>query len=45
MDLAFGIFNNRDRVEEAKRMQGQQLTAQLLEAALILVPPQGYYPL
>ena len=24
MDLAFGVFNNRDRVEEAKRIWGQQ---------------------
>ena len=36
MDLAFGVFNDRDGVEEAKKIQGQQLTAQLLEAALPL---------
>ena len=27
MDLAFGIFNNTDRVEETKRIQGQQQKA------------------
>ena len=36
MDLAFGVFNNKDSVEEAKRIQGQQLKEQLLEAALLL---------
>ena len=43
MDLAFVVFNNRDRVERAKRIQ--KLTAQLPEAALTHTPPQGYPPL
>ena len=29
MDFAFGIFNDRGRVEEAKRIQGQQQKASL----------------
>ena len=41
MDLAFGVFNNR----EAKRIQGQQQKAQQLAAALTPAPPQGYHPL
>ncbi|KAB1269779.1 Gag polyprotein [Camelus dromedarius] len=44
MDLAFRVFNNRDRVEEARSIQGQQQKAQFLVAALIPAPPQGYPP-
>ena len=45
VDLAFGVFNNKDKVEEAKIIQGQQQKAQLLVASLNLAPPQGYIPL
>ena len=45
MGLAFGVFNNRNRVEEAKRIQGQQGKAQPLAAALAPAPSQGYPPL
>lgn len=44
VELAFGVFNNRDRVEEAKRIQGQQRKAQFLAAAFIPAPPRGYPP-
>ena len=44
MNFAFGVLNNRDRVEEAKRIQGPQQKAQLLVAGLPL-HRQGYPPL
>ena len=43
MDLASGAFNNRERVEEAGKIQGKPQKAQLLVAALATAPP-GLYP-